>query len=54
MTAPPPNRARLTVVMVTAEVAPFSKSGGLGDVCEKLAEALVAEGHSVVCVCVVN
>ena len=39
---------RLTVVVVTSEVAPFSKSGGLGDVAEKLGEALASLGHQVV------
>ena len=45
----PPSDGRLTVVIVTSEVAPFSKSGGLGDVAEKLGEALARLGHQVVC-----
>jgi starch synthase len=38
------------IAIVAAEVVPFSKSGGLGDVTGALARALAAEGHRVVTV----
>ncbi len=36
--------------MVSSEVAPYSKSGGLGDVCGALSKALVRAGHRVMTV----
>jgi starch synthase len=38
------------IVLVSSEVAPFSKSGGLGDVCAALATGLAAAGERVVTV----
>lgn len=38
------------VVFVTSEAAPFSKTGGLGDVCGSLPPALSARGHRVMVV----
>ncbi len=38
------------IVLVTSEVAPFSKSGGLGDVCGALAAVLAVGGERVVTV----
>ena len=35
------------MVFVTAEVSPWSKTGGLGDVCGALPAALAARGHAV-------
>ncbi|KAG7974281.1 hypothetical protein I3843_06G041100 [Carya illinoinensis] len=45
-------RARVTynIVLVTAEAAPYSKTGGLGDVCGSLPIALAARGHRVMVV----
>ncbi|MBW2253724.1 MAG: glycogen synthase [Deltaproteobacteria bacterium] len=40
----------MKVVLVSSEVAPFSKTGGLGDVCGALAAALARRGHTVVTV----
>lgn len=40
----------MKVCFVTSEIAPFSKSGGMGDVCRALADALAARGHEVVTV----
>ena len=37
----------MKIVMVSSEVAPFAKSGGLGDVLGALPKALVGEGHEV-------
>ena len=37
----------MEILFVASEVAPFSKTGGLGDVSEALPEALVAHGHAV-------
>ena len=37
----------MPIIFVTAEVAPWSKTGGLGDVCGALPAALAARGHSV-------
>jgi len=42
--------ARLKVVIVSSEVAPFSKSGGLADVADKLSVALSRRGHRVMTV----
>ena len=39
--------ANMPIIFVTAEVAPWSKTGGLGDVCGALPAALAARGHSV-------
>jgi len=41
---------RMSVVLVTSEVAPWSKTGGLGDVCGSLPRALVERGHRVMVV----
>ena len=38
------------IVFVTSEVAPWSKTGGLADVCGSLPQALVARGHRVMVV----
>lgn len=43
-------RERLNVVMVAAECAPWSKTGGLGDVAGALPKALARRGHRVMCV----
>ncbi len=37
----------MKILMVSSEVAPFAKSGGLGDVLGALPQALVKEGHEV-------
>jgi hypothetical protein len=37
----------MPLIFVTAEVAPWSKTGGLGDVCGALPAALAARGHAV-------
>jgi len=39
---------KLTIVSVAAEVAPFSKGGGLGDVARSLPKALKRLGHNVI------
>lgn len=44
------NRITYNVVLVTSEVAPYSKTGGLGDVCGSLPIALAARGHRVMVV----
>ncbi|CAA7402504.1 unnamed protein product [Spirodela intermedia] len=41
---------RLNIVFVTAEAAPYSKTGGLGDVCGSLPIALADRGHRVMVV----
>ncbi len=38
----------LTIASISAEVAPFSKAGGLGDVGRSLPKALHDQGHNVV------
>lgn len=38
---------RLKILMLSAEVAPFAKAGGLADVCGSLPKALAAMGHDV-------
>lgn len=40
-------RVSHNIVFVTAEAAPYSKTGGLADVCGSLPIALVARGHRV-------
>ncbi|KAG6410050.1 hypothetical protein SASPL_128097 [Salvia splendens] len=42
--------ATYNVVFVTSEAAPYSKTGGLGDVCGSLPIALAARGHRVMVV----
>lgn len=43
-------RATYNIVFVTAEAAPYSKTGGLGDVCGSLPISLAARGHRVMVV----
>ncbi|KAK2658741.1 hypothetical protein Ddye_005274 [Dipteronia dyeriana] len=43
-------RVTYNIVFVTAEAAPYSKTGGLGDVCGSLPIALAAHGHRVMVV----
>ncbi|XP_050237527.1 soluble starch synthase 1, chloroplastic/amyloplastic [Mercurialis annua] len=43
-------RLRHNLIFVTAEAAPYSKTGGLGDVCGSLPIALAARGHRVMVV----
>ena len=43
-------RVSYNIVFVTAEAAPYSKTGGLGDVCGSLPIALAARGHRVMVV----
>lgn len=38
----------LKIVSISAEVAPFSKSGGLGDVCRSLPKAIKRLGHEII------
>ncbi|GAB2221894.1 hypothetical protein Drorol1_Dr00013088 [Drosera rotundifolia] len=47
------NKASVTrsIVFVTSEAAPYSKTGGLGDVAGSLPIALAARGHRVMVVC---
>lgn len=45
-----PSRVTHSIVFVTAEAAPYSKTGGLGDVCGSLPIALAARGHRVMVV----
>jgi starch synthase len=41
----------MNIVVIAAEVAPWAKTGGLGDVCGALPKALAARGHRVMTVC---
>ncbi|XP_028806647.1 starch synthase 1, chloroplastic/amyloplastic [Neltuma alba] len=43
-------RVTYNIVFVTSEAAPYSKTGGLGDVCGSLPIALAARGHRVMVV----
>lgn len=43
-------RVCYNIVFVTSEAAPYSKTGGLGDVCGSLPIALAARGHRVMVV----
>ncbi|DBB01236.1 hypothetical protein WJX77_011757 [Trebouxia sp. C0004] len=43
-------KTAFNIVFVTSEVAPWSKTGGLGDVCGSLPPALAARGHRVMVV----
>ncbi|GAB4817303.1 hypothetical protein N2152v2_004349 [Parachlorella kessleri] len=47
---PPPNPNAMNIIMVGAECAPWSKTGGLGDVMQALPKALAARGHRVMVV----
>lgn len=40
-------KVKLSIVFVTAEAAPYSKTGGLGDVCGSLPISLAERGHRV-------
>ncbi|KAK8560993.1 hypothetical protein V6N13_026426 [Hibiscus sabdariffa] len=44
------NRVTYNIVFVTAEAAPYSKTGGLGDVCGSLPVVLAGRGHRVMVV----
>ena len=48
--AAPKCRERLNIIMVASECAPFSKTGGLGDVMQSLPKALAGRGHRVMVV----
>ena len=37
----------MNVISVSAEIVPWSKTGGSGDVCGALPKAMVAKGHKV-------
>jgi Starch synthase catalytic domain len=43
-------KVKFNIVFVTAEAEPYSKTGGLGDVCGSLPIALAARGHRVMVV----
>ncbi|KAF9601132.1 hypothetical protein IFM89_017037 [Coptis chinensis] len=45
-----PTRVTRSIVFATSEAAPYSKTGGLGDVCGSLPIALAARGHRVMVV----
>ena len=40
----------MNIISVSSEVAPWSKTGGLGDVCAALPVALAKRGHRVMTV----
>ncbi|PSC74906.1 granule-bound starch synthase chloroplastic amyloplastic isoform X1 [Micractinium conductrix] len=46
----PHNPNAMNIVFVGAECAPWSKTGGLGDVMQALPKALAARGHRVMCI----
>ncbi|EXC21435.1 hypothetical protein L484_011877 [Morus notabilis] len=46
----PQTRTTYNIVFVTAEAAPYSKTGGLGDVCGSLPIVLASRGHRVMVV----
>ncbi|XP_075104702.1 soluble starch synthase 1, chloroplastic/amyloplastic isoform X4 [Nicotiana tabacum] len=46
----PPTKLTFNIIFVTAEAAPYSKTGGLGDVCGSLPVALASRGHRVMVV----
>ena len=48
---PEPEKDLLNIVMVASECAPWSKTGGLGDVVGALPKFLAARGHRVMVVC---
>lgn len=41
------NETALKILVASVEVAPFAKTGGLGDVCGALPQAIAARGHDV-------
>jgi len=41
---------KLKIVSISSEIAPFSKTGGLGDVARSLPKAIKRLGHDVICV----
>ncbi len=45
-----PIKKPLTIVTISAETAPFSKAGGLGDVARSLPKALKRAGHNVIAI----
>lgn len=45
-----PIKLTFNIIFVTAEAAPYSKTGGLGDVCGSLPIALASRGHRVMVV----
>jgi len=45
-----PESERLNIVIVSSEISPYSKSGGLADVADKLSAALAKIGHRVMTV----
>jgi len=44
------NNNKLKIVSITSELAPFSKTGGLGDVARSLPKALKRLGHDVIAI----
>jgi starch synthase len=45
-----PDGERLSIIIVASEISPFSKTGGLADVADKLGVALARLGHRVMSV----